>query len=162
MMVLSLSDPHPVKYISFGFAWMSPATFFLASSMAFLEILPMLYKDEGFPYFSVKYGIISCKTSSFTFVVAALSKYLIFISLVFLSVFSIIIFSFLDYISFLFYFHQKKQVYACFILPYIMYNEIHTHCMHHLQYYSHDNSHSNSYSQQYRFLLFQHTYALNY
>ena len=47
--VLSLSDPQLVKYISFGFAPITFATFSLASSIALLFCLPMLYSDDGFP-----------------------------------------------------------------------------------------------------------------
>ena len=77
--VLSLSEPHPVKYISFGLQLINLATFVLASSTALLAPLPIVYIEDGLPNSSFKYGSISSNTSSFTLVVAALSKYLIFI-----------------------------------------------------------------------------------
>lgn len=46
--VLSLSEPHPVKYISFGLQLINFATFFLASSTFFFALLPILYKDDGY------------------------------------------------------------------------------------------------------------------
>ena len=77
--VLSLSVPPLVKIISFLSQLIKFATFFLASSTPTLAILPSLYNDDGFPYCSTKYGNILSNTSFFTLVVAAWSKYLIFI-----------------------------------------------------------------------------------
>ena len=83
--ILSLSDPQLVKYISLGWQFINSATFFLDVSIAFLALLPIEYIDDGFPYSTEKYGNISFNTSSFTLVVAALSKYLISIYLYLLS-----------------------------------------------------------------------------
>ena len=74
--VLSLSEPQLVKYISSGLQFINDATLLLASSIALFALLPILYKDDGFPYSLLRYGNISFNTSSFILVVALLSKYL--------------------------------------------------------------------------------------
>ena len=69
---LSASEPPDVKQISLSSsAPIALATCFLASSIAFLFSIPYLYIVDGFPNFSVKYGIILSKTSFFVLVVAA-------------------------------------------------------------------------------------------
>jgi len=74
------SVPPDVKIISSSFAPIDFAIVVLDSSTACLAHTPIMCSDDAFPYFSVKYGVISLITSVSIIVVAPLSRYIIIFS----------------------------------------------------------------------------------